>query len=85
MIGAVKNAALAAGGIVVGEKLGGMVAGRVPGFSDPRILAGAMAVGGSYLGSRGGVVGKVGYGLAIAGLLRLVGSFMPGVDVNFND
>ena len=79
---AVKNVGLAAAGLVVGEKLGGMIAGRLPG---PSWLPGAaLAVGGLFLGSRGGLVGKLGYGAAVTGVLHVVSGFTNAVDVDFS-
>lgn len=84
MLGALKNAAGAAAGVVIAEKVGSMVGPSIPKAGNLPISAIAMAAGGAYLGSRGGILGKVGYGMAINGLLHLAGGFAPQhVDVNF--
>jgi hypothetical protein len=89
MIGkSLKNAATAALGLVLAEKAGSLVSerigGRLPG--GEYALPAAMTLGGAYLGGRGGLLGKFGYGLALSGVLHLFG-VMPGtghlVDLNF--
>lgn len=84
MLGAIKNAAGAAVGVVVAEKIGSAVAPMVPKVGGLPVTSIAMAAGGAYLGSRGGLLGKLGYGMAVGGILHLLGNYLPGtVDVNF--
>lgn len=84
MIGAVKNAAFAAGGLIVAEKVGGLIGGYIPPSLPSFTLPAVMALGGAYLGGRGGIVGKLGYGMAVNGLLHVAATFLGGrVDTDF--
>lgn len=86
MIGnGLKNAALAAGGLVVAEKAGQLIAGRMPAGLPSYALPAVMLLGGAYLGQRGGIMGKVGYGAAVNGALHLLTAFVPQVDTNFSE
>jgi hypothetical protein len=86
MLGAVKNAAMAAAGLVAAEKVGGAIASRVAIPGGEYGLPAAMLLGGAYLGGRGGLIGKLGYGMALSGILHFLGA-VPAtagvVDVNF--
>lgn len=83
IVNGLKNAGLAAGGLIVSEKVGQMVQAKASGLPAWALPA-AFLVGGAYLGQRGGLAGKVGYGAAVNGALHLATAFFPSVDTNFS-
>lgn len=77
----VQNVGLATAGLIISEKFGPLLSSRMPG---PSWIPGAVVgLGGLFLGSRSGMLGKIGYGVAVTGLLHTISSFTNAVDVDF--
>lgn len=89
MLGALKSPLGVAGGLLLAEKVGGMVQQRgwFGGASSTAFnrfgVPGLIGVAGYLLAKKGGLVGNLGQGAIVNSVVHIAGGFMSSLDTNF--
>lgn len=70
-----KNAAPVAAGVIGAN----VISNKLTMISNPKLRAGALVLIGALLSGKKGVIGGIGTGIMVGGVVKLAGSFVPGI------
>lgn len=77
--GNLKNGLKSAAPIAAGVIGSNLIANKLTMISNPKLRAGALVLIGALLSGKKGVVGGLGTGIMVGGVVKLAGSFVPGI------
>lgn len=79
LLGNVKKGVMGAAPIAAGVVGANIIANKLTMISNPKLRAGALVLIGALLSGKKGMVGGLGTGIMVGGIVKLAGSFVPGI------
>jgi hypothetical protein len=79
LLGNVKKGVMGAAPIAAGVVGANIIANKLTMISNPKLRAGALVLMGALLSGKKGLVGGLGTGIMVGGIVKLAGSFVPGI------
>lgn len=79
LIGNVKKGVMGAAPIAAGVIGANVLNNKLTMIANPKLKAGALILIGAFLAGKKGVIGGLGTGLMVGGVVKLAGSFVPGI------